>query len=66
MSKSSQAGPGPSSLRNLKPPSRIGMQELDRDAFKLDLPILGIKVKAADIDRYRSTALFKTYGLHLA
>jgi len=60
MPTSSQAGPGPSSLRNLKPPSRQGMQELDRDAFKLDLPILSIKVKASDIDRYRSNPIFKT------
>jgi hypothetical protein len=60
MSTSSQAGPGPSSLRNLKPPSRLGMQELDRNAFKLDLPILSIKVKASNIDRYRSNPIFKT------
>jgi hypothetical protein len=60
MSTSSQAGPGPSSLRNLKPPSRLGMQELDRSAFKLDLPILSIKVEASDIDRYRSNPIFKT------
>jgi len=36
------------------------MQELDRNAFKLDLPILSIKVKASDIDRYRSNPIFKT------
>lgn len=60
MSTSSQAGPGPSSLRNLKPPSRQGMQELDRNAFRLDLPILSIKVKASQIDRYRSNPIFKT------
>jgi hypothetical protein len=60
MSTSSHAGPGPSSLRNLKPPSRLGMQELDRSAFKLDLPILSIKVKASDIDRYRSNPIFRT------
>lgn len=56
-----QAGPGPSSLRNLKPPSRLGMQELDRTAFNLDVPILSIKVKASDIDRYRSDAAFRRY-----
>jgi hypothetical protein len=37
------------------------MQELDRTAFMLDVPILSIKVKASEIDRYRSDAAFRRY-----
>lgn len=51
---SSQAGPGPSSLRNLRPPSRPDMKVLDKSAFDVELPILAVKVKAEDMSRVRN------------
>lgn len=51
---SSQAGPGPSSLRNLRPPLRPEMKTLDKSAFKVEVPILAVKVKATDMNRFRS------------
>lgn len=43
--------PGQSpSLRDLKPPQRFGMTELDRSQFERDVPVLEAKIKAEEVN----------------
>lgn len=49
-SSSSQGKATPSpSLRNIQPPQHRGMKELDRDAFTLRVPVLALRIPAAQV-----------------
>lgn len=38
------------SLRDLKPPQRFGMTELDREQFTRDVPVLEARIKAEEVN----------------
>lgn len=51
LSKMRRDVPGGSpSLRDLKPPQRFGMTELDRKQFERDVPVLEAKIKAEEVN----------------
>ncbi|KAK4688547.1 tRNA (guanine37-N1)-methyltransferase, partial [Tremellales sp. Uapishka_1] len=64
-SSSTAVKPNPSLRETIRPPTLHGMKELDRDAFKVTVPILAARVESSNLGKLRRNPLLSGQILDL-